>query len=87
MKAVFAARGRPRQQSRERFWTGQLLSLHCCVVHSIGWLHCTPASSHEGASNLIRDKQGQPNEFRARNLPKEQSGKGAVVEHPSAKVP
>ena len=52
MKAVFAARGRPRQQSRERFWTGQFHSLHCCVVHGIGRLHCTPQAVMRAASNL-----------------------------------
>ena len=71
---MFAARGRPRQKGRERFWTGQYHSLHCCVVHGIGRLHCTPQAVMRAASNPIRDNR-QQNEFRVRNLPKEQSTK------------
>jgi len=37
-----------------------------------------PQAAMRVASNQVRDRQGQPNEFRVRNLPKEYSGKVGV---------
>ena len=79
MKAGFAARGRPRQQSRERLRTGQFPLLQCCLVHGIGRLHCTPPSSHEGSQHPSQGQAGAAKRLQGEKPSKRVLGEGGCT--------